>query len=80
MHIASWRGAFTPVQLAGGYIEKYDESKAKGITDIYILTMNDAFVTTYVCMRVQVFWRAAWKEKLAPNGTPVRFVAVTRCD
>jgi len=58
-------GAFTPTcsLQAPGYIEKYDEFKAKGVTDIYILTVNDAFVTK------------AWKEKLAPNGTPVRFVA-----
>jgi len=58
-------GAFTPTcsSQAPGYIEKYDEFKAKGINEIYILTVNDAFVTK------------AWKEKLAPNGTPVRFIA-----
>jgi len=58
-------GAFTPTcsSQAPGYIEKYDEFKAKGINEIYIITVNDAFVTK------------AWKEKLAPNGTPVRFIA-----
>jgi peroxiredoxin len=50
-------GAFTPTcsLQAPGYIEKYDEFKAKGVTDIYILTVNDVFVTKYVCMRVQSF-------------------------
>jgi len=58
-------GAFTPTchSHAPGYIEKYDEFKEKGINEIYIISVNDAFVTK------------AWKENLAPNGTPVRFIA-----
>lgn len=58
-------GAFTPTchLQAPGYIEKYDEFKAKGINEIYIISVNDVFVTK------------AWKEKLAPNGTPVRFIS-----
>ncbi|KAH9014593.1 Redoxin [Lactarius deliciosus] len=58
-------GAFTPScsSQAPAYIEKYEEFKAKGITEIFIVTVNDSFVTK------------AWKEKLAPNGTPVRFLA-----
>jgi len=58
-------GAFTPTcsLQAPGYIEKYDEFKAKGVNEIYIVSVNDVFVTK------------AWKEKLAPNGTPVRFIA-----
>jgi hypothetical protein len=77
-------GAFTPTctAQAPGYIEKYDEFKAKGINEIYILSVNDVFVTKYVC--VCLYARAssmntsalflyhkhrAWKENLAPNGT-----------
>jgi len=33
---------------APGYIEKYDEFKAKGINEIYIISVNDVFVTKYV--------------------------------
>jgi hypothetical protein len=45
-------GAFTPTcsSQAPGYIEKYDEFKAKGINEIYILTVNDAFVTKCVSL------------------------------
>ncbi|KAN0129175.1 Redoxin [Lactarius tabidus] len=58
-------GAFTPScsSQAPAYIEKYEEFKAKGIREIFIVTVNDAYVTK------------AWKEKLAPDGTPVRFIA-----
>ncbi|KAI9458979.1 Redoxin [Boletus coccyginus] len=45
------------------YIRDYDEYKAKGIKDIYVVAVNDVFVTK------------AWKEKLAPQGTGVRFIA-----
>ncbi len=43
-------GAFTPTcsSQAPGYIEKYDEFKAKGINEIYIITVNDVFVTKCV--------------------------------
>ncbi|KAI0067523.1 Redoxin [Artomyces pyxidatus] len=58
-------GAFTPPcsSHAPGYIEKYDEFKAKGVNEIFIVAVNDAFVTK------------AWKEKLAPSGSKVRFIA-----
>ncbi|KAI0043024.1 Redoxin [Auriscalpium vulgare] len=58
-------GAFTPPcsSHAPGYIEQYDAFKAKGVTDIYIIAVNDAFVTT------------AWKKKLAPDGSAVHFIA-----
>ena len=48
-------GAFTPTcsSQAPGYIEKYDEFKAKGINEIYILTVNDAFVTK--CVSLSMF-------------------------
>ncbi|TFY56109.1 hypothetical protein EVG20_g9055 [Dentipellis fragilis] len=46
-----------------GYIAKYDEFKARGVTDVYVVAVNDAFVTK------------AWKDKLAPGGTGVRFIA-----
>ena len=43
-------GAFTPTchSQAPGYIKNYDEFKAKGINEIYILTVNDVFETNYV--------------------------------
>jgi len=43
-------GAFTPTchSQAPGYIEKHDEFKAKGVNEIYIITVNDVFVTKYV--------------------------------
>ncbi|KAI0259506.1 Redoxin [Gloeopeniophorella convolvens] len=58
-------GAFTPPcsSHAPGYIEQYEQFKAKGINEIFIIAVNDAFVTS------------AWKAKLAPNGTPVHFIA-----
>ncbi|KAG8981584.1 hypothetical protein FRB90_002033, partial [Tulasnella sp. 427] len=37
--------------------------KAKGVNDIYVVAVNDNFVIK------------AWKEKLAENGTPVKFVS-----
>jgi len=45
------------------YLEKYEEFKGKGIRGIYVVAVNDAFVTK------------AWKEKLASGGTPVHFIA-----
>ncbi|KIY68185.1 Redoxin [Cylindrobasidium torrendii FP15055 ss-10] len=45
------------------YIEAYDEFVAKGVKAIYVVAVNDQFTVK------------AWKEKLAPNGTPIRFLA-----
>jgi peroxiredoxin len=47
-------GAFTPPcsGQAPGYIEKYADFQAKGVQGVYILTVNDAFVTE--CVRVSL--------------------------
>ncbi|KAF9523029.1 Redoxin [Crepidotus variabilis] len=45
------------------YIENYQKFKDKGVNEIYVFAVNDTFVTK------------AWKEKLAPNGTPIHFIA-----
>jgi 2-Cys peroxiredoxin 5 len=77
-------GAFTPTchSQAPGYIEKYDEFKAKGVNEIYIICVNDVFVTKYASASFSLLYEhtphrffhliyahRAWKEKLAPNGT-----------
>jgi hypothetical protein len=43
-------GAFTPTchSQVPGYIEKHDEFKAKGINEIYVISVNDVFVIKYV--------------------------------
>ncbi|KAG6816065.1 hypothetical protein H0H87_008897 [Tephrocybe sp. NHM501043] len=58
-------GAFTGTCHAQvpGYIENYEEFKAKGVNEIYIVSVNDVFVTK------------AWKENLAPKGSAVHFIA-----
>ena len=52
-------GAFTGTCSAQvpGYIKAYPQFKEKGVDNIYIVAVNDAFVTK------------AWKEQLAPEGT-----------
>jgi hypothetical protein len=80
-------GAFTPScsSQVPAYIEKYDEFKAKGVNEIFIVSVNDAYVTKCVqnifvlqsltCRKIR-----AWKEKLAPNGTSKRnFFVVVEC-
>ncbi|OSX62865.1 hypothetical protein POSPLADRAFT_1056229 [Postia placenta MAD-698-R-SB12] len=61
-------GAFTGTcsRQIPGYIERYDQFKAKGVNDIYVVAVNDVFVMK------------AWKENLASGGTPVRFIADDR--
>ncbi|KAF8840445.1 Redoxin [Paxillus ammoniavirescens] len=61
-------GAFTPScsSQVPQYIADYDKYKEKGVNDIYVVAVNDAFVMK------------AWKEKLAPQGTGVRFIADDR--
>ena len=51
-------GAFTPTcsSQAPGYIEKYEEFKAKGINEIYIVTVNDAYVTKCVLGLLRPFF------------------------
>ena len=58
-------GAFTPPcsSQVPQYIADFDKFKSKGVKNIYVVGVNDAFVTK------------AWKEKLAPQGTGVRFIA-----
>ncbi|KAG7442117.1 Redoxin [Guyanagaster necrorhizus] len=58
-------GAFTgtcSTQIPG-YIDNYEAFKAKGVTGIYVVAINDQFVMN------------AWKEKLAPEGTAIHFLA-----
>ncbi|KAJ3989214.1 Redoxin-domain-containing protein [Lentinula detonsa] len=58
-------GAFSgtcTVQIPG-YIQNYDRFKAKGVNEVYVVAVNDAFTMK------------AWKEQLAPTGTGVRFMA-----
>ncbi|KAH8105476.1 Redoxin [Cristinia sonorae] len=58
-------GAFTGTcnQHVPGYIQAYDQFKAKGVNEIYVVAVNDVFVVK------------AWKEHLAPSGTGVRFIS-----
>jgi len=58
-------GAFTGTCHAQipGYISQFDAFKAKGIEQIAVIAVNDVFVLK------------AWKENLAPGGTPVRFIS-----
>jgi len=58
-------GAFTPPcsNHVPGYVEKYEAFKAKGVKDIYVVAVNDAFVTQ------------AWKEKLNATSSHVHFLA-----
>ncbi|KAF8170715.1 Redoxin [Mycena galopus ATCC 62051] len=58
-------GAFTGTCHAQipGYISQFDAFKAKGIEQIAVVSVNDVFVLK------------AWKENLAPEGTPVRFIS-----
>lgn len=46
-----------------GYIDKYEELKAKGVDGVWVVAVNDVFVTQ------------AWKLKLALTGTPIHFIA-----
>ncbi|KAF9072451.1 Redoxin [Rhodocollybia butyracea] len=58
-------GAFSGTCTAQipGYIKNYDNFKAKGVNEVYVVAVNDAFAMK------------AWKEQLAPEGTGVRFMA-----
>ncbi|KAI9059369.1 Redoxin [Trametes sanguinea] len=60
-------GAFTGTCSAQvpGYIKAFDKFKEKGVENVYIVAVNDVFVMK------------AWKEQLAPEGTPagVHFIA-----
>jgi peroxiredoxin len=58
-------GPFTETCTKGvrGYLDNVKEFKKHGIENIYVVAVNDLFVVK------------AWKEKLAPKGTPIHFVA-----
>jgi len=58
-------GAFTGTCSAQvpGYIGMYEKFKERGVNNIYVVGVNDVFVMK------------AWKEKLAPDGTPIHFIA-----
>ncbi|KAF8808938.1 Redoxin [Phlegmacium glaucopus] len=58
-------GAFTTPCNAHlpGYINHYDQFKAKGVNAIYVFGVNDVFVMK------------AWKNSLAPGGTDIHFIA-----
>ncbi|TFK35883.1 Redoxin [Crucibulum laeve] len=58
-------GAFTGTCHAQvpGYIKEFVQFKQKGINNVYIVAVNDVFVMK------------AWKAQLAPEGTPVHFIA-----
>ncbi|KAF7313252.1 Peroxiredoxin [Mycena kentingensis (nom. inval.)] len=52
-------------------------SLARGVEQISVVAVNDVFVLQYVLVLIHVVvylkvYRA-WKEKLAPSGTPIRF-------
>jgi len=46
-----------------GYIASYEKFKERGVSEIYVVSVND-----YFAMK-------AWKDKLAPEGTPIHFIA-----
>ncbi|KAI0338155.1 Redoxin [Trametopsis cervina] len=58
-------GAFTGTcsRQIPGYIKAYGQFKEKGVENIYVVAVNDTFVMQ------------AWKDNLAPGGTPIRFIA-----
>ncbi|OCH92917.1 Redoxin [Obba rivulosa] len=58
-------GAFTYAcsKQVPTYIDAYDQFKAKGVDNVYVVAVNDTF-----CMK-------AWKKTLAPAGTPIHFIA-----
>ncbi|KAF5392100.1 hypothetical protein D9757_003336 [Collybiopsis confluens] len=58
-------GAFSGTCTAQipGYIQNYEKFKAKGVNEVYVVAVNDAFAMK------------AWKDQLAPQGTGVRFIA-----
>lgn len=66
-------GAFTGTctNQIPGYIQAYDQFKAKGVNDVFVVAVNDVFVLK------------AWKAQLAPEGTreyPSTFSRVPSAD
>jgi hypothetical protein len=74
-------GAFTGTCHAQvpGYINAFKQFQEKGVDGIYIVAVNDVFVTKYVALKlrlcISIYWmltrndNRAWKENLAPDGT-----------
>ncbi|GJE94031.1 peroxiredoxin [Phanerochaete sordida] len=58
-------GAFTGTctRQIPGYAELYDQFKAKGVKDIYVVAVNDFFVMK------------AWKDSFGPSAGRLRFIA-----
>ncbi|KAI0686877.1 Redoxin [Cytidiella melzeri] len=58
-------GAFTGTcsRQIPGYIEAYKQFQEKGISNIYVVAVNDVFVMK------------AWKDSMAAAGTPIHFIA-----
>jgi len=42
-------------QHVPGYLQNYDKFKAKGINEIYVVSVNDVFVMKYVASFIEVF-------------------------
>ena len=62
----AWGVRATSNSQAFGYIEKYGEFKAKGISEIHIITVNDRFVTKCVlcsCLRARTARLALQQEQ-----------------
>ena len=65
--VFSLPGAFTPVcstYQVPGYEEMYDEIKAQGVDDVYVISVNDTFV-----MRKWMIDQEVKKIKFIPDGT-----------
>lgn len=69
-------GAFTGTCSAQipGYIDAYEQFKAKGVKNIYVVGVNDVFVMKYVLplhnyIHSHSDCDRAWKQKLAPSGS-----------
>lgn len=57
-------GAFSPTcsSQVPGYLERFDDFKAKGVEGIYVVTVNDIFVVN------------AWKEKINKDASSTKDV------
>jgi 2-Cys peroxiredoxin 5 len=63
-HSVGVPGAFTPPcsSHVPGYVQNEDKFLAKGIKEIYVVAVNDAFCTK------------AWKKELGAEGSKVHFL------
>ncbi|KAG2112020.1 uncharacterized protein F5147DRAFT_744666 [Suillus discolor] len=66
---------FIPLDLSGkNIIIHYNEFEAKGVRGTHVVAVNDVFVGHVLAHILSRPIRRAWKEKLAPQGTVVRFI------